>query len=342
MYNNNLSIYQPRLSKTRRREKTLLNKTIFFYIVRLKRKIYHAHEGNSMYTDFYGQKWYKGNLHTHTLRSDGKVSFEEAVSRYRHLEYDFLSITDHWIPSETKAEKKFLLLSGCEYDIKYFETINGFKRQVVMHINGVGFTSPPKLEKKPGLKGQEIIDAIRDVDGIAVFNHPEWSRNLPSDIIKLRNLAGIEIFNSECGSNEWHFNYSGFHVDQLALMGQNYPVFAFDDAHHFTGEEGQSFIMVRANDLSRKSIMDAIGNGHFYASQGPWLHTEVTGRSLRIICSPVLEIRVFSNSYGGWSRKEKVPVTGAVYQLPASAFYYRVEVIDKNGNRAWTSPVSIS
>ena len=295
-----------------------------------------------MYTDIYGRKWYKGNLHTHTLLSDGKISFDEAVSRYRYAGYDFLSVTDHWVPSKTVTEDNFLLLSGCEYDTHYFEMHGDCKRKVTIHIVGISFTTLPKLEKSPDLRGQEIIDAIKAANGIAFFAHPEWSRNLPADIEKLRNLSGVEIFNTECGINEEHYEYSGFHVDQLALVGMNLPVLATDDVHQYKGEECKSFIMVQTDELSRESILDAINKGRFYASQGPWIQTEQKGRTLKVTCTPVYEIRIFSNSCHSLSRRGKSLITGAEFKLPESDYYYRVEVTDKDGNCAWTSPEKVA
>ena len=286
----------------------------------------------------YGKKWYRGNLHTHTAYSDGKVSFEESVSRYRFLGYDFLSITDHWVQSQGFVEKDFLLLSGCEYDSSSYESHGSLNRQVIMHITGIGFTSRPGLEKenKPG--GQEIIDAVKASGGIAVFCHPEWCRNLTSDIANLHGFAGIEIYNTLCGFNNKHYSYSGFHIDQLALTGQNHPVFASDDAHYYAGEEGRSYIMVQADTLSRESILDAIINRRFYASQGPWLRTELNGRTLKVTCTPVTEIKVFTNHYGGWIKKGNELITGTEFQLWDTDYYYRVEVRDEKGNTAWTSP----
>src|SRR5688572_8885352 len=40
-------------------------------------------------------KWWKGNLHTHTLWSDGDDYPEMVVGWYQDHGYDFLSITDH-------------------------------------------------------------------------------------------------------------------------------------------------------------------------------------------------------------------------------------------------------
>ena len=40
-------------------------------------------------------RWLKGNLHTHTINSDGDSTPEEVVRWYREHGYDFLVLTDH-------------------------------------------------------------------------------------------------------------------------------------------------------------------------------------------------------------------------------------------------------
>ncbi|WMT90453.1 PHP domain-containing protein [Pelagibacterium sp. H642] len=42
-------------------------------------------------------RFFKGNLHTHSDRSDGALSPEEVCRRYRAAGYDFLAITDHFL-----------------------------------------------------------------------------------------------------------------------------------------------------------------------------------------------------------------------------------------------------
>ena len=41
------------------------------------------------------KRWYKGNLHTHTVWSDGKAFPEEAVAWYKSRGYNFLGLSDH-------------------------------------------------------------------------------------------------------------------------------------------------------------------------------------------------------------------------------------------------------
>src|SRR5215216_3627692 len=40
-------------------------------------------------------KWFKGNTHAHTLRSDGDSTPEEVTTWYKDNGYNFLFITDH-------------------------------------------------------------------------------------------------------------------------------------------------------------------------------------------------------------------------------------------------------
>jgi hypothetical protein len=299
-----------------------------------------------MYTDYLGKKWYKGNLHTHTVRSDGKVTVEEAAARYRFAGYDFLSLTDHWkplIPAD-ELQEGLLLLSGCEYHVVYKEPYyDEQNRTTVFHLNGIGFTSIPRVEESPELRAQAIVDAIADAEGLTIFNHPAWSHNTPEDIRSLKGLAGLEIYNTTCGfgGHGWHYPYSGFLVDQLAFGGTMMRVFATDDAHRYTGDECRSFVMVQAEDLSRDSIMEAMRAGRFYASQGPWVEAEVKDNAVHVRCSPAAEIRIFENITAGGIFNYGMPITGAVYPLHKDVYYYRVEVTDAQGNCAWTSPQKV-
>lgn len=40
-------------------------------------------------------RWWKGNIHTHTTRTDGQCPPEQQITDYCAQGYDFLAITDH-------------------------------------------------------------------------------------------------------------------------------------------------------------------------------------------------------------------------------------------------------
>jgi len=298
-----------------------------------------------MYVDYYGKKWYKGNLHTHSNKSDGSQPPELVAARYRHAGYDFLSITDHYIPgmyesiSETVETPDYLLLSGAEYAFKCETERSGMKHVGAIHINGVGFTAPPEF--KPEFTPQQMVDSIHNKDGIAIYDHPVWSRNLPEDILTAEGYEGVEIFNSATGGP---VRDSSVVVDQLAYRGCLLPVMAADDTHGFMGEEFGGFIMVQSENLNRDDIIHAIRERRFYASQGPWVQAKVDGSFVNVECTPVCSISLFSNLPGvmrvtgqrlTWTKFD----LSKLWWMPAGAYYFRIEVTDKDGNSAWTNPV---
>ena len=49
------------------------------------------------------KRWYKGNLHTHTLNSDGDSTPHEVTTWYRKQGYNFLVLSDHNHLTESAA-----------------------------------------------------------------------------------------------------------------------------------------------------------------------------------------------------------------------------------------------
>src|ERR1051326_2820062 len=64
-----------------------------------------------------GFTWLRGNLHTHTTRSDGALTPEEVLATYENLGYDFLAISDHDLlipPAAFQARTKMTLIPADE------------------------------------------------------------------------------------------------------------------------------------------------------------------------------------------------------------------------------------
>lgn len=64
------------------------------------------------------EKMLKGALHCHTTRSDGALSPEDALRRYKEGGYDFVSLTDHrkYNFENFAPETGLTLIPGMEYD----------------------------------------------------------------------------------------------------------------------------------------------------------------------------------------------------------------------------------
>ena len=70
-------------------------------------------------------RWYKGDLHTHSDRSDGKCPVKRVIENAESLGFDFFALTDHdtygkdnhthWFDNSDYHSEKMVLLYGIEW-----------------------------------------------------------------------------------------------------------------------------------------------------------------------------------------------------------------------------------
>ena len=288
-----------------------------------------------MHLDMFGNKRCKVGLHTHTTRSDGRVTPEESASIYKAAGYDAIAFTDHWVYNGEEEIDGLKIISGCEYNVGSSDTIGD-----VMHIVGIGMQSDPGFDRETASR-QAIIDGIRANGGMAILAHPAWSLNTPQDALALSGFDGVEIYNSLSNIGQSSRPYSGYFVDILANMGTAYPIIAADDTHAYNGlDDAKAYIMVRTEDNSVEQILAAIRRGDFYASQGPELHVRREGDTIIADCSPCVTINFLSNSAWVPDRMTRgADLTHAEYPIKAWEKWVRVEVCDDQGCFAWSNVI---
>ena len=303
--------------------------------------------------------WYKGNLHMHTTISDGILEPEEAVERYRNAGYDFVALTDHRIENPSWQDENFLVMTGAEYD-----TGDPASSMPVYHIIGIGMEVPLELRyrssydtRRPWPPAQDIINAIRAAGGVAILAHPAWSVMMPEEMFHLHGFAAAEIYNTYSGI-PWNPDRadSSRYFDIWAKGGKMVNAVAVDDAHEYRGEECRSFTMVNAPALTKGDILEALRAGDFYASQGPKFYSiDIEDGVVTVECSRDVETVLFlSNS--PWGRKNvqrfrnednsilpdgKRRTRTATYRIGRQERYVRIELVGRNGAKAWSSPYRI-
>lgn len=292
-----------------------------------------------MIQDQQGNTWYKGNLHTHTTRSDGRCTPEALVELYHRNGYDFIAMTDHWNPSKNEtAPNGLLLMAGCEYNFGT-EPVEG-----VFHIVGIGMAQTPAIERNIALsQAQPAIDAIHRNGGVAILAHPAWSLNTEAQIRSLHGLDGVEIYNTTSGV-PWNCRpYSGEVVDQLAARDCFIPCMAADDAHHYDGDECRSYIMVRAEALTHDAIRKSLLRGDFYATQGPNFAWSIADGVLTIHTTPVEQVVFFDNLlWNGHRVMRGCGMTEIRYSIPKDERFLRLELTDAAGCTAWSSAIPVN
>jgi histidinol phosphatase-like PHP family hydrolase len=172
----------------------------------------------------------KGALHTHTTKSDGKLTPEEVLRAHRDQGYDFIALTDH----------DFLMMPTAYRDVPdEFEGMLVFKG-VERTIFARGYLHYNEI---PG-----------DNEVLRIFNHPaEYDFTVPQVIERLDEIRrSVEIH--ACEVSEKGFYTPAFDIPEIDL-----PKVVSDDSH--TREAiGRAWVEVECA-RERDAILRAIKAG---------------------------------------------------------------------------------
>jgi hypothetical protein len=276
-------------------------------------------------------RWFRGNLHTHTTESDGRLSPQETVEFYKSRGYDFICLTDHnkvTDPSGLSTDD-FLVFTGCEVS----------PAQTSHHIVGIGIKTLGPVEKED--TPQDMIDRLGTMGGLVFVAHPYWSALDSGAVRNLTGIIGIELYNTGC-EVEIGRGFSTVHWDVLLTSGMALDGLAVDDGHRYTDDAPGGWVWVKAPRLTEDSIMAAISRGHFYSSTGPTVQeATVNEEEIRVACSPAETISFHCHGPSGGSvhRVGEAVLTHASYGLRPELRYLRVECIDAGGRKAWLNPL---
>jgi len=284
--------------------------------------------------------WYRGNIHSHTTNSDGWLSPENLVKAYSVSGYHFLSITDHWKLTVINSQlpKDFILIPGIE--------LHGGRTEVGdLHFLGIDINKP--IENKKGnldlYSPQELVDLILEANGVPILAHPSWNGVTFADIISIKGLIGIEVYNTGC-DKEIARGFGEIQWDDLIARREKFYGFAVDDCHRISYDTFGGWIWVKAKELSYSSIISSIKNGNFYSSMGPIIKDiEVHKDYVQISSSPVRRINLIGNPRYGCSvfSRENEYLTETKVPLRSEITYFRIEIVDSSGRKAWSNPFYI-
>jgi hypothetical protein len=281
-------------------------------------------------------RWWKGNLHVHSTRSDGGKTPAELAGMYSDAGYDFIVLADHWIagaPADLPTPCPLAVLDGVELD-------GNDATGAYFHVVAIGCRDG--IDRAMGLEA--AMAEARRQGAVLVLAHPLWTGNSAEDALR-HGFDGVEAYNNV---TEWLNGKSSgaFHWDRM--LDRSAAVFgsAVDDAHinadHPTWNGG--WVHVDTPVRTPAALLEAIRAGRFVSSRGPSIETlEAQGREVTVTCSPLR----FARLVGPANRGQRIAaaagqfLTRAAFTVPEDWAHARIEIEDDRGRRAWTNALFV-
>ena len=294
-------------------------------------------------------RFFKGNLHTHSNKSDGALPPEEVCRRYADQGYDFIALTDHFV-----GRFDYPITDTVAYRSEHFTTILGaelhsgtMSNGELWHILAVGlpqnFTpsnSPDFIPVADQETAAQIAQRARDAGAFVAIAHPHWSTLTDADALSVEAAHAVEVYNHGCDV-ECDRGYGLQTLDNLLNAGRNMTLCATDDAHFIQNDHFGGWVMVKAEENSPEALLAALKDGFHYSSQGPEFHNIVWNEdSVTVECSPCSLVTLMgkvvstSQQLGDGMTNVTLP-----YNRVALSPWKRISIVDANGKRAWSNPV---
>lgn len=295
-------------------------------------------------------RFFRGNLHCHSNRSDGQRSPEEVVVAYRGAGYDFICLSDHfeaeygWQITDTRSlrDEGFTTIVGAELSSAPWDDRHAY--WVTATGLPVDFAPPP-----PGDRAEAITRA-GDAGAFVVMLHPGLN-NLPlaaaDRLPALDAVHAVEIYNHNGAMAAIPDRADGaYMLDGLLEGGRRLLVNAGDDAHfgHPSDRFG-GWIEVHAGRLDPDALLGSMKAGRYYSTQGPsFRELLLDDDRLRVETSKAYAISLITSGDRWQSGVERHSQYGSISEAefdlaPFRDSYCRVTVVDPAGKRAWSNPI---
>lgn len=281
-----------------------------------------------------GPGWYRGDLHAHTIHSDGSWDIPDLVAFWQDRGMDFMTLSDHntisgLAQARSMASEQFLVMGGIE-----LSTFFGHAVAVGAHqwfdwrrLDGSQLTMP------------ELAQTVIDAGLLFTIAHPmhggdpgccgcrwEYGDMMPG------NALAIEV---------WNGPWESFNQESLQLFyrwlnaGHRVTATSGTDLHGPPPIEARGAVnAVYAADLTETAIIEAVKAGHSYITAGPELLlnvTTVSGISGMVGDTVPAEDAVVSIDWDGAH-------AGDYVRLFVNGRAYHDKLVAETGRIEWTLP----
>jgi predicted metal-dependent phosphoesterase TrpH len=224
-----------------------------------------------------GPGWYRGDLHIHTVHSDGSQTQRQAYVAARAAGLDFIGSSEHNTSSAQLTWGKhvpadFLVIPGEEVT-----TRAGHWVAAGLPANGRTGTWIDWRYRPEDGKLARFARQVRDLGGLAIAAHPftpvdsiRWDFGYDDmDAIEVWNgpWSGINAFSNAKAVSRWH---------DLLVAGTFLPAVGNSDSHNSGQKIGAAHTVVRAQALSVDAVIAGYRGGHSWITASSAIDLDFT------------------------------------------------------------------
>lgn len=251
-----------------------------------------------------GYRYYKINLHCHSVISDGHKTVEQIKADYKAHGYSAVAFTDHeiFLRHNDLTDEDFIALNGFEISVN--EVTDDKRARRTCHICLVADDPDRETDvcyhrtkyvwgnakayrdialhndDEPDYERVYTPECVNDImrrgkeAGFYVtYNHPAWSLESYPQYTAYTEANAMEIVNYGCLADGFDDD-NGHAYEDMLRTGQKLFCVATDDNHNakpdsdVASDSYGGCTMIAAKELSYASVMEALRAGRFYSRGG--------------------------------------------------------------------------
>jgi hypothetical protein len=220
-----------------------------------------------------GKAWYRGDMHLHTVHSDGRRTPAEVAAGARAAGLDYIVSTDHNTSSAAGVWGDFAGPDLLIIDGEEITTRNG-------HYTALGLPAGTWIDWRYRAADGGLARFVRQIHaagGLAVAAHPLATCVGCGWKFGFAGLDAVEVWNGPWTIDDEAVvaNWDNLLVAG-ARAGQWLPAVGDSDAHSEPQVIGLPHNVVFADDLDRRSILDAVRNGRTWIAESAAVDLQFT------------------------------------------------------------------
>lgn len=293
--------------------------------------------------------WYRGDLHSHTVRSDGDSWPVEMLAAASAAGLEFVGITDHNSARPLRAED----LPGPPVLVPGVEVTTYGGHWNVWGVDGWFEFRVPTLEATA-----EAMRAARDAGGFVSVNHPK-PFGPPWEYGDVGANHAVEIWN---GPWERLNTVSLAYWDDRLRRGERLVAVGGSDCHYLHRAATGPLALPRIGtpttwvqvpgELTADAILDALRAGRCFVSATPagpqlYLTPGPAGLRVRVVGAPGAALMLITDGACAATSPIAEPDWEEPFPYPPDAAYVRAQVVDTTGtilavsNPVWREDVQV-